>query len=149
MDLLVRAAVAWCHGASGIALARTARLGDSEERAVCEEIEIAVASTLRESVGQNNSLCHGDLGNLEIVALAADRLNKPDWRRRANEMLAQAVEGGRRHGWLSGMPTGVEAPGFMTGLAGIGYALLRAGFPAEIPSVLLLDGGPRSRTSGS
>jgi class II lanthipeptide synthase len=56
---------------------------------------------------------------------------------------------GRRHGWLSGMPTGVEARGFMTGLAGIGYALLRAGFPAEIPSVPLLDGGPRSRTSGS
>jgi nucleoside-diphosphate-sugar epimerase len=47
------------------------------------------------------------------------------------------------------MPTGVEAPGFMTGVAGIGDALLRAGLPAEIPSVLSLDGGPRSPTSGS
>jgi lantibiotic modifying enzyme len=42
-------------------------------------------------------------------------------------------------GWLSGIPLGVESPGLMTGLAGIGYALLRLAVPTRVPSVLVLE----------
>jgi lantibiotic modifying enzyme len=34
----------------------------------------------------------------------------------------------------------VESPGLMTGLAGIGYGLLRVAAPARVPSVLTLEG---------
>jgi lantibiotic modifying enzyme len=36
----------------------------------------------------------------------------------------------------------VESPGLMTGLAGIGYGLLRLAKPARVPSILTLE-GPR------
>ena len=36
-------------------------------------------------------------------------------------------------------PSGVETPGLMTGLAGIGYGLLRLAEPRRTPSVLALE----------
>ncbi len=47
------------------------------------------------------------------------------------------------HGWLCGVAWGVETPGLMTGLAGIGYGLLRLAAPEEVPSLLVLE-PPRS-----
>jgi hypothetical protein len=38
----------------------------------------------------------------------------------------------------------VETPGLMTGLAGIGYGLLRLAVPTRVPSVLVLEGPVRS-----
>jgi lantibiotic modifying enzyme len=37
------------------------------------------------------------------------------------------------------MPLGAETPGLMTGLAGIGYGLLRLAEPERVSSVLLLE----------
>ena len=45
----------------------------------------------------------------------------------------------KKFGWLCGIPGGVETPGFMTGLAGIGYGLLRLADPQHVPSVLTLE----------
>lgn len=39
----------------------------------------------------------------------------------------------------TGVPFNVETPGLMTGLAGIGYGLLRLADPQNVPSVLLLE----------
>jgi hypothetical protein len=50
-------------------------------------------------------------------------------------MVLQSIE---RDGWLSGLPLGVESPGLMTGLAGIGYGLLRLAAPERVPALLLL-----------
>jgi hypothetical protein len=44
----------------------------------------------------------------------------------------------QEYGWVTGVPLGVETPGLMTGLAGIGYELLRLAAPERVPSVLLL-----------
>jgi lantibiotic modifying enzyme len=49
-----------------------------------------------------------------------------------------------RHGPLCATPGGVETPGLMLGLAGIGYGLLRLADPDRVPSVLALE-APRSR----
>lgn len=42
-------------------------------------------------------------------------------------------------GSSAGPRGGIETPGLLTGLAGIGYGLLRQAEPARVPSVLLLD----------
>jgi lantibiotic modifying enzyme len=36
-------------------------------------------------------------------------------------------------------PLGVESPGLMTGISGIGYALLRFVNPSRVPSILALE----------
>jgi type 2 lantibiotic biosynthesis protein LanM len=43
------------------------------------------------------------------------------------------------HGWRCGTPLAVETPGLLTGLAGIGYELLRVAEPELVPSVLTLE----------
>jgi hypothetical protein len=43
----------------------------------------------------------------------------------------------------------VESPGLMTGLAGIGYGLLRAADPECVPSVLTLSPPPSAGASGN
>ena len=57
----------------------------------------------------------------------------------AQRVGARAIEAARATGWICGNPLGVESPGLMTGLAGIGYALLRLAAPAQVPSVLALE----------
>jgi lantibiotic modifying enzyme len=98
-----------------------------------EEAEIAqaVETTLAQGFGANHSLCHGDLGSLDLLLAAG---------------CAEAAERGRAvldgigaHGWLCGTPRHAETPGLLNGLAGIGYGLLRAADPAGVPSVLMLE----------
>ena len=42
-------------------------------------------------------------------------------------------------GWLCGVALGVETPGLMTGLAGIGYGLLRLADPHRVPDLLTVE----------
>jgi hypothetical protein len=59
--------------------------------------------------------------------------------RKTYRLAAILLESIRREGWLCGNPSGVESPGLMTGLAGIGYGLLRLAEPARVPAVLVLE----------
>ncbi len=129
---------AWCHGAPGIALGRleaAALLGDDRlER----DFQAAHATTRRKGMGGSHCLCHGDLGNLEVLlagALATGNASDlAEVRRRAASLLRQRQDGR----WLCGVPTGVETPGLLVGMAGIGYQLLRLAEPERVPSILTL-----------
>lgn len=137
---------AWCHGAPGIGLARAAQLSLLDERAR-DEVRITANTTLG-SLGRGHSVCHGDLGNLELPLRAAALLGDEAMERRARRALGAAVANGEREGWLSGVPLAVETPGLMVGLAGMGYQLLRFAAPELVPSVLLLE-APRPAASGT
>jgi len=134
---------AWCHGAPGVALGRLAGLAFLDDATVRGEIEIAVESTLANGFGRTHCLCHGDLGNLEAVTLAAERLGRPDWRERAGRLAGGILTAIREQGWRFGIPGRTEPPGLMTGLAGIGYGLLRLAAPEAVPSVMILEGPHR------
>jgi lantibiotic modifying enzyme len=136
-------ATTWCHGAAGIGLARLATLSLLDEPAVREEIDAARAAVVREGFGTNHSLCHGDLGNLELLAMAAEVLGDPLGRLTVRRFARGILDDVQSDGWKCGNPLGVECPGLMTGLAGIGYGLLRLAVPERVPSVLLLE-APRA-----
>jgi type 2 lantibiotic biosynthesis protein LanM len=131
--------VMWCHGAPGIGLSRLRLLPHAEGSRAREEVRRAVATTLAHGLGSNHSLCHGDLGNLEFLALASEQLEDEGWRSPVARMTSTVVRHLDREGWHCGNPLGVESPGLMTGLAGIGYGLLLLACPARVPCVLLLD----------
>jgi type 2 lantibiotic biosynthesis protein LanM len=133
---------AWCHGAAGIGLARLACLPLLDDPRLRAEIDIAVTTTLREGFGGNHCLCHGDLGNLDLLLEAGRRLGRPDLLARASRLAAGVLHGIEENGPLSGAPLAPEIPGLMTGLAGIGYQLLRLAAAGEVPSVLLLEPPP-------
>jgi type 2 lantibiotic biosynthesis protein LanM len=128
---------AWCHGAPGIALARLDGLRHLDDPAVREEIAVALETTLAEGFGRGHCQCHGDLGNLEVLQLARERLGL-DLGPRIASLLGWTLADIRAHGWRYGLPGRTEPPGFMVGLAGIGYGLLRQAEPRRVPPVVVL-----------
>ena len=130
--------MAWCHGAPGIGLGRLGVLRHVDDAVTREEIEAALRTTLAQGFGHNHTLCHGDLGNLELILEAGEVLDDPRWRAERDRLAASILESTRRDGWRCAIPFNVETPGLMTGLAGIGYGLLRLADPRQVPSVLLL-----------
>jgi type 2 lantibiotic biosynthesis protein LanM len=129
---------AWCHGAPGIALGRLDSLRFLDDAAMREDLAAAVSATLAGGFGKGHSLCHGDLGNLEILALAAEVLGTPGLHDHVGRLAGGILASIREYGWRCGVLTRGEMPGLMLGLAGIGYGLLRQGAPERVPSVLLL-----------
>lgn len=135
--------VAWCHGAAGIALSRIAALPYTQDPLCHAEISTALGtiSAASQQASTDPTLCHGLAGLLEtrltaeqngvLVDDAAGQIKCL-----ANRLLAlleTQPEQSRRSWWS-------ESPSFMTGLAGLGYTLLRLNAPAHLPSVLTLAG---------
>lgn len=133
---------AWCHGSTGIGLARLAGLPHHDDQEIRAEIEAALADTLRKGFGQNHSLCHGDLGNLDLLLEAARRLDPLRWQPEVDRLSASVLDGMEERGWLSGVALGVQTPGLMTGLAGIGLGLLRLADPEGVPDLLTFEPPP-------
>jgi type 2 lantibiotic biosynthesis protein LanM len=129
---------AWCHGAPGVGLGRLRSLRHLDDTTVRAEIEAALQTTLAHGFGHNHSLCHGDLGNLEVLLQADETFDDPHWRAQVDRIAAITLDNIDEHGWRCGVPLGVETPGLMTGLAGIGYGLLRLAEPLRVPAVLAL-----------
>lgn len=129
----------WCHGAPGVGLARAASLaagpGTAED---LSDLRRAIEGTVRYGVHANHSLCHGELGNLELFAQAQaqDRSGeaREQWRRRAAAVVARIG----RSGPVCGTPGNVQTPGLMVGLAGIGHGLLRIAAADSVPPAVLL-----------
>jgi len=130
--------VAWCHGAPGIGLARLASLDVLDNPLVRGEIATALETTQRQGMGLSHALCHGDLGNIELLVAATQTLGDPCWLLAARRWAAGILTTATDRGWLCATPFGLESPGLMTGLAGIGYALLRLSAPEQVPSLLSL-----------
>lgn len=138
---------AWCHGAPGVGLARLVTRGHGlGDEGLDADVAVALVTTDAQGFGLSHCLCHGDLGNADLLLLAAEAYGAPAWRsqalRRAEAVLVDEGTVGR---WRCGTLGGAETPGLMTGLAGIGYGFLRLADPAAVPSVLVLE-GPRPRS---
>jgi type 2 lantibiotic biosynthesis protein LanM len=131
-------ATAWCHGAPGIGLARLLCLPHLDDVLLRTEIEAACATTAADGFGRNHTLCHGDLGNLELLVEAARTLPDLPLPCRPEALAASILNSIESDGCLCGNATRIASPGLMTGLAGIGYGLLRLAEPTRVPSALTL-----------
>lgn len=129
---------AWCHGAPGIGLGRLQALRHLDDLELRAEIETAIKTTQAIGSGGNHSLCHGELGNLELLLQASQTFEDAALHEQTYRIAASILEKIDTHGWRCGVPLGVETPGLMTGLAGIGYGLLRLAEPHHVPAVLVL-----------
>jgi type 2 lantibiotic biosynthesis protein LanM len=130
---------AWCHGAPGIGLVRLDALGSGDDPELAGDLTGALRSTTRVGFGSNDSLCHGDLGNLELLVRAQELGYHGEWEDDLAFHSARLVARLLESNWRCGVPGGVETPGLMTGLAGIGYGLLRLAAPERVPSLLALE----------
>ncbi|MCG5444049.1 type 2 lantipeptide synthetase LanM family protein [Micromonospora sp. NIE79] len=150
----------WCHGAGGIGLARAALLRLPTmapwRDLIHEDLGIAVGRVRDDlmvhgryvGIG-NDSICHGDLGLVETLLSAGAVLgdgNLTTTALQCTRLIAEQVLAGAPR---PGVPQGITTPGLMMGLAGIGYGLLRAALPDQVPNVLLLEGAGTGAGTGA
>lgn len=131
---------AWCHGAAGICLSRILlwKLGYKDDLFE-EEIRIAIDTTLKFGFEKDHSLCHGDIGNIEILSYANNFLKDEKISTEINNYKSRLLNEIKKGIYWSGLPTLHETPGLMVGLSGIGLGLLKFYDESQVPSVLKLD----------
>lgn len=141
----------WCHGAPGIGLTRFRAFEILGDPALAAEGELALRSTLvdlqnPESNVRSHCLCHGQLGNAELLLFAGTVLGQRALAGLAAAVAYQVLDNFARQGrtYTSGLRGGGEAWGLLTGNAGIGHFFLRLHDPARTPPILILPSGGRA-----
>jgi len=140
-------ALAWCHGAPGIALGRLRAFQLTQDPDMKAQALAAIRSTARGLAasipGQESyCLCHGIGGNAEALVLASSILGDANYLRQANQAGRRGIELYHRAGlsWPCGVNGGGVNPSLLLGLAGIGYFYLRLYDPSRFPTVLMPGG---------
>jgi type 2 lantibiotic biosynthesis protein LanM len=129
-------AAAWCHGSVGIGLASLdldPQLSSSGSR---EQVQRAVAATVRQGLGWNHCLCHGDSSAWELLQ-SAQCLALPGFEDAGDTLLARLLSSLETHGAVCGMARDAFVPGLLPGVGGVAYQLLRAHPRSDLPSLLL------------
>ncbi|CYU92351.1 type 2 lanthipeptide synthetase LanM family protein [Streptococcus suis] len=135
--------VAWCHGAGGILLNRillkkmNTPVSEFRKEKNDFDISMAIETCLKYGLGRSHCLCHGDIGNIEILLLASEVTGDKDIRKKCDIYLEYIKDTLYNKEWKCGIPY-KDSPGFMVGLAGIGYGLLKVVNPS-LPSILFLE----------
>ena len=128
----------WCHGRSGVALARLGTYQSLDTDRVGRATDRALASVTAPSDEPHDHLCCGAAGRAELLVEARRRGRSVPSVGPTAGRLVERVDSdaglvdrsGARH---------VDDPSLFHGLAGVGYTLLRTTHPEVVPSVLLWE----------
>ncbi len=127
---------AWCHGATGVGLARIGSLPLLTDSALAQEIDIALETTQNYLGKGPLTLCCGPLGRLEFLKEASRTLGRSD----LDPIIERTVNAVYQALPQLNMSDTFYSPSFMQGVAGLGYTLLRQIDKAQcLPQVLLLQ----------
>ncbi len=136
----------WCHGATGIGVARL-RLwtltGDEVYAAeATAAIETALGAVTRPGGGPGPDLspCHGVGGPVELLLDAAATFGRPVLREAAKDRLETALTAAGNGRWPCGVAGGGECPGLFQGMAGIAALALRCAEPSLASTVRAYSG---------
>lgn len=159
----------WCHGSSGILLGKMATLELDDSAEVRQEIrdgledlcrgaldgnpadiadiaDIAgtanAADTADPASSQADDLCCGQMGHVEALLYAHDKLGNARCLAAAQRLMAQAWRRRQREGRYrlsAARGSNLFSPSLFQGVAGVGYTCLRLAMPRRLPCLPLLD----------
>jgi len=130
---------AWCHGATGIGLARVSTLDILDTPEIHQDIETAINTTINYGLSDIAQLCCGNMGRVEFLLTAGSKLNRPELLELAMQLANQVIARAKSQGHYGYGRILDFHPGFFQGAAGIGYELLRLAYPDQLPSVILWE----------
>jgi type 2 lantibiotic biosynthesis protein LanM len=135
----------WCRGVLGVALAIIDNLPKRSSRGKWYDtlLNRTIDEIVNSGVNGPICLCHGVLGHFELLQSAAEHglLHNIQGRNAWIHSLLERLLSGD---WVGDTAHSLESPSLMVGLAGTGYALLRAAHPQRVPSLLTM-GKPAAR----
>ncbi len=139
----------WCHGATGIGLARvgmskfgagdTGQIAGSAASYLATDIAYALAGVERDWPSEVDTLCCGTLGSIEFCSEAGSLLSRNDLLETAARRLVAVLETAASSGdyrWGTGNRN--FNLGLFRGLAGVGYTCLRQA-DRSLPNVLIWE----------
>ena len=133
---------AWCHGAPGILLSRIRiqNLMDGEIVDIAvKDIKRSIATVHDSCMGGNNCLCHGNIGNSEIIQEYCKVFPDEEMKAASELTRRNLIEKISQDENLGVKPFyGFQSLGFMNGLADIGYSIMRE-LNKELPCIMALD----------
>lgn len=135
--------VQWCFGAAGNGLSYLDSMHFYQNQEIMHEIEIAIKTTQENLLSPISHLCCGTFGRIEFLLQAARQLARPALEQQILLCVGQFFhrdDQGKAQFELGTIFEGFYSPGFMVGMAGIGYTLLRIQDRNHaLPQVLLLQ----------
>lgn len=130
----------WCHGAPGIAMSRMQIYRHLQTNELREDCVLALSAVEDAKQIDSQCLCHGEMGNLDALILAAELFpEETRWRELKDTKEKQIMDEVRKKGFRSAFSYQSESRGLMCGISGLGYGALRLARSNAIPSVLLLE----------
>jgi type 2 lantibiotic biosynthesis protein LanM len=130
----------WCHGAPGITLARVGGLPFLDDEKIRADIDYGLDATSRQPLLNIDHLCCGNLGRVETLLVAGEKLGREDLILRARQIGTHVLRRAQKTGRYGlGLSEGPYLPSFHQGMAGIGYQFLRLAHRQKLPSVLLWE----------
>ncbi|MGF0107494.1 type 2 lanthipeptide synthetase LanM family protein [Staphylococcus hominis] len=131
--------ITWCHGASGILLSRCLIKNNIINKInVNNDISHAFKALSSRNFTNNYSLCHGELGNLDILLYIKENINEYDKKEEIIKEIEKSTLNIQKN--INKIRGDVNTIGLMGGITGLAYGLLRIIDPKKIPSVNSLEG---------
>jgi lantibiotic modifying enzyme len=131
----------WCHGRSGIGLARASLPESVEAPRIRQDLRDAIRGIPTGELLEKDHVCCGNFSRVEFLNVVSCRSERPSCREAAqsiaSNVLHRVEETGTFH--CLGHTGRIYNPGFFRGTAGIGYSLLRLESPEILPSVLIFE----------
>lgn len=131
-------ACSWGFGLAGYSLAGLLVHTLLPETAAGAACEAALAGISDHLLADHDTLGTGTFGQIDVLITAAKVLARPALEAQARAAAGQAVAAAHTHAQYRTGWRGNPNLGFITGLAGIGYEMLRLSDPAAHPSVLAM-----------
>lgn len=129
---------AWCHGRTGIGLARLGMYEIEGLDPVHRDIDRALDGIDSTILTGLDHVCCGNFGRVELLLQAGRTLDEPKYKNQARRLAISSLRRAEKEGqFFTQWQTNYwYNPGFFTGEAGIGYSLLQLA-DSSLPRVLL------------
>ena len=130
----------WCHGAPGLLMGRSYYMNKEEFSDRYKPAMKQMLENMSEKRWNNlgDSLCHGRIGNIEIMNIIAENVKDEDLNRETKKMMVRECKKIRKEGIEYGYPKLKGLMSCMVGLSGMGYGMLRMD-DDKLPSILGLE----------
>ncbi|MCU0097563.1 hypothetical protein N7917_30185 [Bacillus sp. OR9] len=131
----------WCNGTPGVGLSRLYALDYLSEEILKSDLDLAVDKTRSSGFNkESHCLCHGDLGNIDFLLSTSIKTKNYTLMDEVYTRVNMILDGIKKENniWKCGIPGNKPTPNMFTGLAGIGYVMLRL-YNNNLPSTLILE----------